>query len=108
MRFHVFAPVAHPLAGKAQPDARRRRDPANWVLPNHTAMRSFDRYFQAAGVAPPHGVMWANSVPLVISGDPTSVACCRCSPITWSTRKCAGPHRHAGRAGALPGRTAPR
>lgn len=66
VRFHVFAPAAHPLAGKRNltlADVATR----NWVLPNHTAMRSFDRYFQAAGVAPPHGVMWANSVPLVIS-----------------------------------------
>ncbi|MFO1426370.1 MAG: LysR family transcriptional regulator [Steroidobacteraceae bacterium] len=64
--FHVYAPATHPLAGRRNltlADIATRQ----WVLPEHPAMRVFERYFHAAGVTPPKAVMLANSVPLVVS-----------------------------------------
>ncbi len=64
--FHVFAPTTHPLASRRNLTLAEIAT-SQWVLPDHPAMRLFDRYFHAAGVTPPNPVMLANSVPLVLS-----------------------------------------
>ena len=64
--FHVYAPATHPLVGRRNLTLSEIAT-RHWVLPDHPAMRMFDRYFHAAGVTPPNAVMLANSVPLVLS-----------------------------------------